>query len=63
MKTKITIIIISSVAIIANIILIATGNNSISATIQNISGNYPVVPLAIGVVVGHWFWNVGGLKK
>ena len=63
MKTKISLIIISSVAIILNIILIATGNTSMSATIQKISGSYPIIPVAVGILVGHWFWPVGGIKK
>jgi len=63
MKTKIIIIIISTVAIVTNIILIATGNNSISATIQKVMGNYPIIGVAIGILVGHWAWPVGGLKK
>jgi len=63
MKTKIVILIITGAAIIANIVLLATGNNSISATIQALSGKYPVIPLAIGVCCGHWFWPVGGLTN
>lgn len=62
-KTKIIIISITSVAIIANVILLATGNSSISETIQTVSGKYPIIPGAIGIIIGHWFWPVGGLKK
>ena len=63
MKTKISLIVISSVAIILNIILIATGNKSMSATIQSVMGNYPIIGVAIGIFVGHWAWPVGGLKN
>lgn len=56
--TKIVLIVITSVAIVANIILIATGNNSMSQVIKDTAGKFPVVPFAVGVLCGHWFWNV-----
>jgi hypothetical protein len=57
-KAKIIIISVASVAIVANIVLLATGNSSISYTIQNLSGKYPVIPFAVGFLCGHWFFPI-----
>jgi integral membrane sensor domain MASE1 len=62
MKTKIIIISITVVAIVADIVLIACGDSSISQTIQTLSGKFPIIPFAVGVLCGHLFWRVGGLK-
>jgi hypothetical protein len=63
MKTKIILIVASVVLIIINIILIATGNTSMSSTIAHFSGKYPIIPCGIGILIGHWLWRVGEYKE
>ncbi|NIU83356.1 MAG: hypothetical protein GWN64_07715 [Candidatus Thorarchaeota archaeon] len=58
MKTKIFMGAVTGIAIIGNIILIATDNSSISQEIVKLTGEYPMVAVIIGVVIGHWFWPV-----
>ena len=62
-KTKIVLIVLTSVAVVVNIVLIATGNNSMSQVIQDTSGKFPVIPFAVGVLAGHFFWRVKDVEK
>ena len=36
---------------------------TISVIVHEFSKNNPIVPLAVGIVIGHIFWPVGGGRR
>lgn len=38
------------------------GEATISARMQHLATRYPVIPLAVGMLVAHWFWPVFGVR-
>jgi hypothetical protein len=36
--------------------------DTISEIMKNYAHDYPIIPLAWGVVLGHWFWPLGSSK-
>lgn len=55
---KITLIVVSCALVIANIVIIATGNHSMSRVIQDTAGKFLIIPFGAGVLCGHWFWPI-----
>lgn len=39
------------------------GVATISARMQHYSPRYPVIPMVVGMLAAHWFWNVFGLRS
>jgi len=57
--TGVILITITAILIVWDIIAGATNTHStISETITTISGQYPIIPFAFGVLMGHFFWQV-----
>lgn len=54
--SKIICLFILSLTIAADIYLLATGKDSISNVIYLTSKDWPIIPVAFGIVIGHLFW-------
>jgi hypothetical protein len=54
--SKIICLFILSMVIASDIYLIATGKNSISNVIYLTSKEWMILPVLIGIVIGHLFW-------
>ena len=56
---KIIMAVVTVVIIVFDIYLaINPATNTISRIIQTIAFKHPILPFAIGVLCGHWFWPV-----
>ena len=49
----------STVALVAfDIVVAVTGKPTISQKVRSYAGKYPMIPFALGVLIGHWLWPV-----
>lgn len=32
-------------------------NDTLSEAVWDVASNYPLVPFAVGILMGHWFWQ------
>jgi len=57
--TGTTIIIVSTVVVVVaiDVFLAVTDRPTISQTVWSASKKYPIIPLAVGVLIGHMFWR------
>ena len=62
--TAIFIGIITLVVIIFDIIVLCNPgeNDTVSYVVQMLAHKYPIIPLAAGILCGHFFWPIKGDK-
>lgn len=58
---QVTLTILAVVVILATLydivaIMDAGWDASISSVVYEVSCKYPIIPLFIGILIGHWFW-------
>lgn len=50
------------VIVIFDVLAVVLEWGTISELIATVSYSYPVVPFAVGILCGHWFWPVKALS-
>jgi hypothetical protein len=56
--TKLSVIILSGLVAVVDLVLIGNGKESISSYLYTTSREYPVIALVAGILAGHIFWPV-----
>lgn len=49
-------------ALVADAGLVLSGHETISEFLYETAKVYPIIPAALGILMGHLFWPVGGSK-
>ncbi len=39
-------------------VILGGQQDSVSAHVRDYAAQYPVIPLALGFILGHWFWTM-----
>jgi hypothetical protein len=61
--TKVFTIAAAIIIALADAFFLVSGRETISEFLYASARNYPIIPAAFGVLLGHLFWPVGGGKN